>query len=334
MKKNGRFLSVLAVTAFVSMASCGGSEAPPSTAAKAVDFPTKPIEIVVGFAAGGANHMAAENLKPEAQGVFGQPMTVTPKAGAASAIANSYVAAAPADGYTLLNATLSLPISLYTGAVDYKMENFIGIAMYSNVTPCLAIRSNLPINSLEDLKKYVAGHPDTFTWGHSGVAGVPHIAGCLMFFEMDILTKVKDVPFTGTNEAVAQVIGGHIDAVISFPSTIQEHVRAGNMRVLGVSGSEKVEEFPTVATFKEQGYGNVVFTSSRGIFARSDTPKEIVAILEAGFKKIITSEDFKKRAITLGEPPVFMGSQELTELYYNQCKTIKAIVEKLGLGAK
>lgn len=315
-----------ALLAFLALSVTGASAGTVATAT----FPTKPLEIIVGFAAGGANHLAAENLKPEAQDVFGQPMRVTCKPGAASAVANSYVATMPSDGYTLLNATLSLPISLYTGSADYAMDDFTGIAMYSDVTPCLVIRAGLPVNSLEELVAYAKGNPGKFSWGHSGVASTLHLAGSIMFDEMGIIDIVKEVPFTGTNEAVAQVLGGHIDAVVSFPATVQEQVKAGNMRVLGASGPVRVAEFPDVPTFQEQGF-NATLTSSRGIFVRSDTPQEVIDVLEAGFKIIIESDAFKKRAITLGEPPVFMNSKDFNALYRQQCSTIEAVTKKLGL---
>ena len=321
IKRTGIMLLVL--IAMVSMISTGAL-------ASAANFPQKPIEIVVGFAAGGANHLAAENLTPEAKEALGQPMSINCKPGAASALANSYVAAAAPDGYTLLNATLSLPISLYTGVVDYKMEDFVAIAMYSDVTPCLVVRADLPVNSLEELIAYANDNPNTFSWGHSGIASTLHLAGCIMFDEMGISSLLKEIPFSGTNEAVAQVLGGHIDAVISFPSTVQEQVKAGNMRVLGAAGPARVEEFPDVPTFQESGF-NAALTSSRGIFARSDTPQEILDTLEAGLKVIIESPEFKERAITLGEPPIFMNSVDATALYHDQCATIQAVVERLGL---
>lgn len=335
--------ALLAIAMICVLSACGtsasssgavGVSAPApvqsSEPAKTIDFPKKPLEVIVGFAAGGANHLAAENLKPEAQSIFGQPMSITCKPGASSAVANSFVAAAAPDGYTLLNATLSLPISLYTGAVDYKMEDFVGLAMYSDVTPCLVVRSGLPVNSPEELVAYANNNPDTFTWAHSGVASTLHLAGCIMFDEMGILDKVKEVPFTGTNEAVAQVLGGHVDAVISFPATVQEQVAAGNMRVLGVSSTQRVAEFPEVPTFQEQGF-EALLTSARGIFVRSDTPQEVRDVLEAGLKEIIESQAFKERATTLGEPPVYMNSKDFTALYQQQCITIKSVVEKLGL---
>lgn len=346
MKKGQRLISILLVMAILLFAAgCNPKTEPVTDSAKAptepassaepekkVDFPKKTIEIVVGYAAGGANYISAENLKPEAQEVFGVPVTITAKPGAASAVANSFVAAAAADGYTLLNATLSLPISLYTGTVDFKKEDFVGIAMYSNVTPCLVVRADLPVNTLEELIAYANEKPKEFTWGHSGVASTLHLAGCNMLNAMGIYDKVKEMPFTGTNEAVAQVLGGHIDAVLSFPSTVLEHVKAGNLKVLGVSGTERVAEFPDAPTFVESGY-DAVLTSSRGIFVRSDTPKEIIDILEAGFEKVVKSDDFRERAIKMGEPPVYMNSKDFTALYYDQCDKIGVMVEKLGLNS-
>ena len=293
-------------------------------------FPDKAIQIIVGYSAGGANHLAAENLTYEAQEAFGVPMSVTCMPGAASAVANTFVANAAADGYTLLNGTLSLPISMYVDSVDFNKDDFIGVACYSNVTPCLVVRADLPVNDLKELVEYCKANPNVFTWGHSGVASTLHLAGCNMLSKMDIMDLVKEVPFSGTNEAVAQVLGGHLDAVLSFPSTVQEQVKAGNLKVLGVSSTERVAEFPDVGTFVEQGY-DAVLTSTRGIFVRSDTPAEVVAILEKGLAEIIQSDSFKERAITLGEPPVYMNSADFTQLYYDQCDLIKTMIDDLGL---
>ena len=300
------------------------------TAVSAANFPTRPMDIAVGFAAGGANHMAAENLRIGAQEVFGMPLTVTPRPGAASAIANSFVAMQPSDGYNLLNGTLSLQISMFTGDVDYTVDDFIAVFMYSEVVPCLAIRANLPIYTLQDLVDWVKANPGTFAWGHSGVASTLHLAGCLMFDTLGIIDSILEVPFTGTPEAITQVVGGHLDAVISFPASIQEQVRAGNLRVLGTTSDVAPAEFPDALTFREQGF-DAVLTSTRGIFVRSDTPKEIIDILEDGFAKIVQSEEFREAAIALGEPPIFLNSADATALYMEQYETIGILVEMLGL---
>ncbi len=301
-----------------------------SSAALAADFPTKPIEIIVGYSAGGANHLSAENLTFSASDVFGVPVVVTTMPGGSSAVANNYVSISPADGYTLLNGSLSLPISMYVGTVDFSKEDFVAIAMFSEVVPCLVVRASLPVNNLDELVAYCQANPGSFSWGHSGVGSTLHLAGSYMFKSLGIMDLIKEVPFTGTNEAVAQVLGEHIDAVLSFPATVQEQVRAGNLKVLGVSSTERVAEFPDTMTFEEQGY-DVLLTSTRGIFARSDTPQEILDVLEDGFRTIIQSEDFMDRAVKLGEPPVYRDSEEATALYLEQCTTIEELIKELGL---
>lgn len=333
LKKTLCTLTLLAMV--LSLAACSTPDNPGSPSASGdtsadTAFPEKALEIIVGYSAGGANHLAAENLTYESQTFFGVPMTITCMPGAASAVANSYVAAAAADGYTLLNGTLSLPISMYMDTVDFQKEDFIGIACFSEVTPCLVVRADLPVNSLKELVDYCSQNPGSLTWGHSGVGSTLHLAGCNMFAKMGILEQVTEVPFSGTNEAVAQVLGGHLDAVLSFPSSVQEQVRAGNLKVLGVSGESRVEEFPDTPTFVEQGY-DAVLTSTRGIFVRSDTPSEIVARLEAGFAQIIQSDDFRERAANLGEPPVYMNSADFTKVYYEQCDLIAELIRDLGL---
>ena len=300
-----------------------------ASASPIIDFPTRPIEMLVGFAAGGANHIAAENLKPEAQRVFEQPMNVVIMPGASGAIAASFLTNANADGYTVLNATISLPISLHTGIADYKMEDFVGLVMYSDVAPILSIRADLPVNTLEDLIAYVKDNPNTFTWGHNGLGASFHLTGSLMFREMGILDYVRQVPFTGASEAVTQVLGGHLDGTVTFPGTIQAQVNAGNLRVLGVSGTQRVQEFPDAPTFLESGY-DVTLTSFRGIFARSDTPQEILDILEAGFAEAVKSEGFRERAIATGEPLVFANSKDFTAIFYEQSIALRTIMEELG----
>lgn len=318
---------LLAAIIVLSLVACSTAATNP-----AANYPKKPMEIIVGYSAGGANHLAAENLKPEAQEVFGQPMTVTCKPGAASAVANSYVLAAAADGYTILNGSLSLPITLSTGA-DYKMEDFVGVAMFSDITPCIAVRTDSPFNTIEDLKEYVNANPGTISWGHPGVGAALHVAGSLAFDSLGILDKLREVPFNGTNESVAQLLGGHIDMVMSFPSTIQEQVRGGNAKILAVTGSERVEEFPDAPTMVESGY-DAVLTNWRGIFVRSDTPQEIIDVLEAGFAKIIQSDTFRERAEALGEPAVYMNAKEFTALYHEQCETVRAVADRIGLSNK
>lgn len=295
-----------------------------------VDFPNKPVEVVVGFAAGGGTHLAAELLTPEASELLGQPIQITCKPGAGGAIGATSVATSNPDGYTLLYATMSLPISLYMDSVDFTEDDFVGVALASNVAPVLAVNADAPYNDAKEMVEWINAHPGEFSWAHPGVGSTLHVLGANMLFNMDVIDQVKEIPFAGTTEGVSAVLGGHVTAVVGFPASLLEQVRAGEMKIIGVSSPERIKELPDAPTFIEQGYA-ATLTSTRGIFAPKDTPKEVLDILDKSFEKIITSEDFKQRAITLGEPAVYANSAEFDKMYHEQCVMIEKLLKEIGL---
>lgn len=302
----------------------------PASLAAAPNFPVKPVEVVVGFAAGGGTHLAAELLTPEATTYLGQPIQVTCKPGAGGAIGATYVAAAKADGYTLLYATMSLPISLYMDSVDFSENDFVGLALASDVAPLLAVRSDAPFNNAKEMKDWIAVNPGKFSWSHPGVGSTLHVLGANMLYALGVTRQVKEVPFKGTNEGISAVLGGHVTAVSSFPATVLEQVRAGKMKVIGVSSSKRIAELPDAPTFIEQGF-KATLTSTRGIFAPAKTPKDVLAVLDKTFAKIIQSEDFQKRAIKLGEPVVYADSATFNAMYREQLTMIKDLLKEIGL---
>lgn len=335
MKRKVRLIC-LALCLLLAFTGCAAKteEAPAPEAAAPetpkIEFPTKPIEMVVGFSAGGGTHLAAELLSPNAQDYLGQPIQVSPKPGAGGSIGATYVANANADGYTLLYATMSLPISLYMSEVEFKQEDFIGIALASEVAPMLVVKSDAPYNDAKELVEWVNANPGEFSWAHPGVGSTLHVTGANMLNAMDIIPTSVEVPFSGTNEGIAAVLGGHVGAVVSFAPAVAEQVRAGEMKILAVSSQERVEGYPDVPTFKEQGY-NATLTSTRGIFAKSDTPQEVIDILEKAFADIINSPEYAERGIALGEPPVYANSEDFTKMYEDQCNMIGDILKKLDL---
>jgi len=302
----------------------------PATLFAAPNFPAKPVEVIVGFAAGGGTHLAAELLSPEASKFLGQPIQVTCKPGAGGAIGATAVATARADGYTLLYATMSLPISLYMDSVDFSENDFVGVALASNVAPLMAVKADAPFSNAKEMKAWIAANPGKFSWSHPGVGSTLHVLGANMLFAMEVTKQVKEVPFKGTNEGISAVLGGHVTAVSSFPASVLEQVRAGKMKIIGVSSPARIAELPNAPTFIEQGY-NAILTSTRGVFAPKKTPKDVLAALDVAFGKIIQSPDFQKRAITLGEPAVYANAAEFDKMYREQCVMIKALLKEIGL---
>ena len=339
MKKRISFLSVVLMMVLVMLfTGCSSpatnttttSAASQTTTQEELKFPERPIELVVGYKAGGGTHLAAELLTPNAQQYLKQPINIVNKPGAGGAVGATYVAKSKPDGYTLLYATVSLPTSLYMTDVEFAQEDFVGVAMASSIAPVIVVKADAPYDTAEELVEWIKANPDEFTWGFPGIGSSLHLTGANLWDAMGVSEIIRDVPFDGTAESVAAVLGGHVAAVSCFPTSISEQVKAGQMKILGVQSKERVEDYPDVPTFLEQGY-NATLTSWRGIFAPKDTPQEILDYLEKAFGEIIMTDDYLERAVELGEGRHYRNAAEFTQIYNEECVLIEALVEKLGL---
>lgn len=293
-------------------------------------YPTKPITMVVGYAAGGGTHLAAEILAPGAEKFLGQPLEIVCKPGAGGAIGTTYVAKAPKDGYTILYATLSLPTAPLLGKVGYKTDEFVGVAQCSDVASVLAVRADAPFNNAKEMVEWAKAHPGQFSWSHPGVGSSLHIQGANAIYQMGIANVTKDIPAKGTAPGIANVLGGHVTAISSFFPALSENVKAGQMKVIGVVGLKRLEELPDVPTFDEQGYPALV-TSWRGVFCHKDVPMEIRKYLEEVFAKIIASTEYQERAKKLGEPQVYANSEEFTKVLMKGHEDMSVLVKAIGL---
>lgn len=297
---------------------------------KKLDYPTKPIELVVPYAAGGGTHLAAELLSPGAQEYLGQPLSINCKPGAGGAIGANYVAMSKADGYTLLYHTFSLPATIAMGDVDFLAEDLIGIAQCSTVAPVIAVKADAPYNNAEELVEWVKANPGKFTWSFPGIGSSLHICGANAFNAMGIQELVIEVPFDGTAEGIAAVLGGHVNAISCFTTSLAEQIRAGEMKLIGVQAPERVAEYPDEMTFVEQGF-DAVTTSWRGVFAPKGTPQEILDYLNENLEKLIMSDSYLERATTLGEGRVYKNMEEFTQQYLSDVELVKPLLKKIGL---
>lgn len=340
-------LTLCAVFSLTLLAGCGGqgssgtssaggstSSAPGSSSggsnAADLNYPTKPIELVVGMSAGGGTHLAAELLSPQAQEFLGQPLNITCKPGAGGAVGATYVAESAPDGYTLLYATVSLPTSLAMGDVEFAAADLVGIARCSAIPPVLAVRADAPYNNVEELVAWVKEHPGEFSWGFPGVGSSLHLCGANALNKMGIIDDIVGVPFDGTSEGIAAVLGGHVSAVSCFMSSLSEQVAAGEMKVLGVQATDRMEDYPDIPTFLEQGVDATV-TSWRGVFAPAGTPQEILDYLDNAFGQLIQTDAYRESAVDLGEGVAYLNSADFTAAYLADCEMVAPLVKELGL---
>lgn len=320
-----RFVLLCFAVVFGFAAVAGGQ------AASAAGYPERPIQVVVPYSPGGGTHLSAEILVPNAEDFLGQPIQIITKPGAGGAVGATFVSKSKPDGYTLLYTTLSLAIAPHLNPVGYEIGDFVGIAQCTAIKPVLAVKADSPWNNAKELVEWVNENPRELSWCHPGVGSSLHLLGANAMHAMGIADKVKEIPFKGTAKGVASVLGGHVDVISTFAPAIMENVKAGEMKILGVSGETRITYLPDVPTFKEQGY-DATLSSWRGVFAPKGTSPEIIAYLNDHFAELVGSPEYAKRAEELGEPMEYKDSEAFTKMLHEQYEMIGKIVEKLGLG--
>lgn len=279
---------ITSVAAAASIAAVG-------TAAAQSDFPNKPITVIVPYGAGGGTDTTGRFLANEAEKHFSQPIAVVNRSGAGGTVGTAEAAAAKPDGYTLyFGASDALVTAPHSLQVPYSVDSFRGIVGVSFAPSSIAVRTDSPWETLDDLLAE-AGKETVVDRGHSGVGGVHHTLLKSLFLETDI--KFRDIPFQGGSKTIAALRGGHVDLIGGTPGAMAAAVEAGEVRVLAISSPTSLDAFPGVPSFKEKGL-DIVATVEWYLLAPKDTPDEVIAILEEGFLKAASSDEFKAFTVT------------------------------------
>ena len=270
--------------------------------ARADDWPSRPVTIVVPFAPGGATDIVARLLAEELRQRFDQPFIVQNRTGAAGNIGLEAVVRAPADGYTLLQGTMgSLTTNphLYTDA-KFKIErDLLPISLTFKVDHILIVNPRVPAKNVGELVVYAKANPDKLTYGSAGVGSSVQMFAVLL--EMRSGIKLRHVPYKGSAPALADVMAGHIDMLMDSVPTSLPQIEAGKTRALAVTSGVRNKRLPHVPTMMEAGipdYDNAAWGS---LMAPAGTPPDIVkklslAVQEA-YKKSQVQMTFSERGV-------------------------------------
>jgi len=298
-----------------------------------VDYPTKPIQILVGQPPGGSTDILIRALGQEAKNYLGQDIVVINKAGAAGTVAALQVAAAKADGYTLgANPTAAFTIGpfLQDLSVDLVTET-TPILTFARFYGGIFVKSESPFKNLKDFLEYAKKNPGKVTYGHPGVGTRPHLVMEMIAAHEGI--KMNFVAFPGDAPEANALLGGHILAGGGSAGTIWiSQIRAGQIRLLAVE--EPMYLFPQIATLAELGYPYsmpiLVF-----LFGPKNLSEQIAKKLEDAFNKASQSPAFKDLTINnmvYAEKNMFR--EELAKFLQTEKAKTGDIIKKLGLGKK
>jgi tripartite-type tricarboxylate transporter receptor subunit TctC len=277
-------------------------------AAETIKFPIKPITILNSSSAGSPADVMARQVAQHARKFLGQPMVVVTKPGGSGGVMFASLMGDPADGYTIATVTGAFITSLHGDLKkDFSFDQFDFMANIQKEPYCIAVTADSPFKTLGDM----VGHAKNqrLKMGGQGTASSMHLMALLLAEEAGI--RISWVPFGGGSEIITNLLGNHVPVVGTSPSSVNQYVEAGKIRVLGVSGDQRMPHWKNVPTLKESGY-NVVITQYRGFAAKKGMPPDVKAKLLDAIKKAAAEPGFKDYMAKNYQVDAFMGPEEFT----------------------
>jgi tripartite-type tricarboxylate transporter receptor subunit TctC len=296
--------------------------------ASALDYPTRPVRLVVGFFAGGLSDILARLIAQPLSDRLGQQVVVDDRPGAGSNLATEIVARAPPDGYTLLLVpfTATINAALYDNLNFNFVRDITPVATISRTAGIMVVNLSLPAKTVPEFIAYARANPGKINFASAGTGSLPHVAGELFKF-MTGLNLVR-VPYT--SNYFPDLLGGQVQvSFATLPSAI-EFVRAGKLRALAVTGAARSQillDVPTVAEFVP-GYEA---DGWNGVGAPASTPREIIDKLNREINAVLADSTMQAQLAKLGSEPLSMGPAEFGKFIVNETEKWAKVIRAAGI---
>jgi tripartite-type tricarboxylate transporter receptor subunit TctC len=316
--------------AFLHLASGSAALAAAPRFASALDYPTRPVRMIVGLAAGGPTDLVARLVAQWLSEHLGNQFAVENRTGAGGTLATESVINAPPDGYTLLFAgpTVTISASLYKKMNDVLAELApVGIVM--RVPNLMVVTPSLPVTSVKDFISYARANPGRLSMASSGVGASPHLSG--EYFKFMTKVDMVHVPYRGSAAAYPDLMSGKVEVLFdNLGGPVLEMVRAGKLRALGVTSAQRWPLLPDVPAIAETvpGYEVNVWYA---MFAPKDTPPEIVTLLNTALKTAVAEPNIVARFAADGGKPTSMSPRELAKFLADDEANWRRMVEAAGI---
>lgn len=271
--------------------------------ASAQDYPTRPVRVILTYAPGGPTDFITRLVCDRLQQKLGQPFVVESRAGANLRIGTEIIAKAAPDGYTIGVVGLPHATNPALFALPYDTaRDFAGIAHLVDAPLALSVPAASTAKSVADLIAMAKAKPGTLTLATAGAGTGPHLAAELLF--LDAGATFQHIPYKGDAPAVAEAIGGRVDATMNTLQGVIPHIRGGKLRGLGVGTRERMPAVPDVPTLVEQGYPEFVVSTWIGMIAPAGMPRDMVAKLNREINAAYALPEVREKIATAGMVPV------------------------------
>jgi tripartite-type tricarboxylate transporter receptor subunit TctC len=304
-----------------------------SAPAAAQSFPSKPIKIVLAYAAGGPTDFLARTVGEKVSSRVGQPVLVEARPGANERVATEYLLRSPADGYTVVLVAPPHAINPSLFKMNYDAaKDTTGVIHLVNLPPLITAHPDSGLQNFNDLVKAAKAKPGELTFGTPGNATSNHLMMELLGLIADI--KMQHVPFKGDAPAITELLGQRISVSANTITAGIQHVKAGRLRAIGIASRERSPLLPEVPTLYEQGYPDAVVTTWFGLIAHAQTPRDALQRLNAEFDAALKAPDVREKLHNVGMLPVGGSAEEFTAHIRAEAGRWAKVVQTRGISAQ
>jgi tripartite-type tricarboxylate transporter receptor subunit TctC len=300
--------------------------------ARAEDYPTRPVRLIVAFTAGGTADRTARLIAAKMESALGESVVVENKPGANGAVAAKYVAQSEPDGYTLFFTTagaIAISPAFHQGLNYDPIKDFAPVGKAAINAPVLVVNANMKVNSASELAELARKKPGTITVGITGRGAMSDLA--LQLFEAAAGIQFQSVPYRGAAQAITDVLGGRLDGLVGDIPTVMGQVRAGKLKALATSSKDRSDIFPDVPTFVEQGFAGVIGDNWAGVLAPAATPAPVIAKFNAAMVAALKAPDLRAQLRDSGTTPAPSSPEQFETYMRDEIMRWRTIIREKGL---
>ena len=327
LRPTRRTCAAVAIASWAAWAAC---TLPPAALAQA--FPTKPVQLVVPFPPGGAVDIVARLISKKLGDHLGQPIVIENKGGAGTIVGASFVANAPADGYTLLissGSTFTVNPALNPKLPYDPVKSYEPIGMVARVPLILLAHKDVPVANLKQLTAAVQATPDKYVYGSFGNGTTGHFAGELMWAALGI--KLTHVPYKGSAPAMNDLIGGQIPLSVDTVAAALPHLKGGKIKAIAVTGATRATQLPDVPTVAEGGYAGFSADSWLAIVAPRGTPAEAKTKLQKALSETLADPEVRSKLVTSGLEHAYESAAAVAARIDDELPRMRAIAQRANI---
>ena len=293
------------------------------------EYPNRPIQLVVPYSAGGGTDIVARYFATVAANYLDVPIRVVTMPGAGGTRGTRYVAESAPDGYTLVFGTLGSQLtSPIIQDVGYQPEDFEPVSIISAPSFMIVVEPDSELTDFAAFVEHVRANPGQVRYGSSGAGGSAHYMMALLSDRLGL--EMVHVPFNGSSEAVANVMGGHVETAAPSTGSAAGGISAGNLRALVHTASNDLSAFPDVPSMQDAGY-DFVFYTWRGIFAPKGTPEEVLEVLDELSQMVGANEEFRRLvSLAEGEETAVIARAQFIDQYAREIVDARRIAPTLN----